>query len=65
MSPLEQLDQQLTTESLLWSTLHRHGRDRRLEKQTLDEIDRLLDQRLEITNAGSNQEESEQPGVDS
>jgi len=38
----------LTTDSYLWSALHKHGRDRLLEKELYDEINDLLDMRLEL-----------------
>lgn len=42
------IDNQLRTSSALWSALHSHGRERRQEKTMLDEINDLLDLRLEL-----------------
>jgi hypothetical protein len=42
------VDGQLRTDSYLWSALHGHGRERRLEGEMLKEIDDLLDLRLEL-----------------
>jgi hypothetical protein len=42
------VDGQLRTDSLLWSALHGHGRERRLEGDMLKGIDDLLDLRLEL-----------------
>lgn len=42
------VDDFLRTDSYLWSALHRHGRERRLEKELYDEINDLLDMRLEL-----------------
>ena len=54
------IDNQLRTNSALWSALHTHGRERRQEQQMLDEINDLLDLRLELMNA-KHQEVPEQP----
>lgn len=42
------VDGQLRTDSYLWSALHSHGRERRLENEMLKEIDDLLDLRLDL-----------------
>jgi hypothetical protein len=42
------VDGQLRTDAYLWSALHSHGRERRLENEMLKEIDDLLDLRLDL-----------------
>lgn len=49
MTPdIADVDAFLRTDSYLWSAVHRRGRDRQLEKELYDEINDLLDMRLEL-----------------
>lgn len=44
------VDNQLRTNSALWSAVHHSGRNKREEREMLREIDDLLDLRLELMN---------------
>lgn len=44
------VDNQLRTESALWSAVKHHGRDKRQEIEMLTQINDLLDLRLELMN---------------
>ena len=45
---VEDIDDLLRTDSYLWSALHSHGRERRMEAELLKEINDLLDLRLNV-----------------
>jgi hypothetical protein len=55
------IDNQLRTNSALWSALHSHGRERRQEKEMLDGINDLLDLRLELMQHEKLPQVPEQP----
>lgn len=44
------VDNQLRTQSALWSAVKHHGRNKREEREMLGQIDDLLDLRLELMN---------------
>lgn len=48
---VEDIDDLLRTDSYLWSALHKHGRERRLEAELLGEMNDLLDLRLSVMAA--------------
>lgn len=48
---IEDVDALLRTDSYLWSALHKHGRERKMEAEMLQEINDLLDLRLNIMAA--------------
>jgi hypothetical protein len=47
---LVDVDNQLRTQSALWSAVKHHGRNKREEREMLGQIDELLDLRLELMN---------------
>lgn len=53
---IEDIDDQLRTDSYLWSALHKHGRERRIEAEIYTEINDLLDLRLNIMSAREKEE---------